>query len=87
MEHIDWNTIVTATIGAGILTAMRFVWGWLKDNYKKHDARTTLLEIKFECMHSGLLNVNHNFGNEYKQGYDVKYEDLMSTHDFLKAKD
>ena len=84
MNSIDWNVIVTATIGAGILTAMRFIWSWLRSNYMKHDKRTTHLEIQFASMHNGLQSVNHGFGESYKKGYDEKYEELIAANKFIE---
>ena len=82
--HIDWNTIVTATAGALILSAIMFAVKIIRGLFGRHEKRTTLLEIKQDAMIYGLGGVNHGFGEAFTKNYTERLEQLKSEYEFIE---
>lgn len=82
--NIDWNTIITATAGALILSAIMFAVKIIRGLFSRHEKRTTLLEIKQDAMIYGLGNVNHGFGQEFSTHYSERLEQLKSEYEFIE---
>lgn len=87
VHPIDWNTIITATVGAVILGALTLGWNVLKKLFTKHSNRTTLLEFKIDSTIHGLGAVNHGFGEQFQSAYEKKFKELKETHDFIEDDD
>ncbi|CAB4215693.1 hypothetical protein UFOVP1483_37 [uncultured Caudovirales phage] len=72
-------SVCTAIIVASILGVI----SWIKKTFKNHNNRNIIVSIQVESMLEGFKNVNHNWGNEFKEGYDKKYHELIEKHNFI----
>lgn len=82
MSNFELSILIGVCTGL-IMAAVLGTVAWFKKAFKKHNNRTILVSIQVESLLEGLKNVNHNFGNEFKQGYEKKYHELIEKHNFI----
>lgn len=85
MHLPDLLSTIIYTISVGTATSV-LTWLIIKRWFAtrmKHERKIMFMDIKIDCIVEGLCNVNHNYGIEFKAGYDKALKSAMNEQNFI----